>query len=76
MLIQMPIFFGFLYMLYPAAELRNAGFLWVKDLSQPDTVAHLRGLPDQRAAAAHDRHAVLADVAHAEDRRSRSSRRR
>ena len=26
MLIQMPIFFGFLYMLYPAAELRNAGF--------------------------------------------------
>ena len=30
MLIQMPIFFGFLYMLYPAAELRNAGFLWVQ----------------------------------------------
>ena len=45
MLIQMPIFFGFLYMLYPAAELRNAGFLWVKDLSQPDTVAHLAGFP-------------------------------
>ncbi len=45
MLIQMPIFFGFLYMLYPAAELRNAGFLWVKDLSQPDTVAHIAGLP-------------------------------
>ncbi len=45
MLIQMPIFFGFLYMLYPAAELRNASFLWVRDLSQPDTVAHLAGLP-------------------------------
>ncbi len=43
MLIQMPIFFGFLYMLYPAAELRNASFLWVKDLSQPDTVGHLAG---------------------------------
>ena len=41
MLIQMPIFFGFLYMLYTAAELRNSGFLWVHDLSQPDTVAHL-----------------------------------
>ncbi len=45
MLIQMPIFFGFLYMLYPAAELRNASFLWVKDLSQPDTVAHFAGFP-------------------------------
>ena len=45
MLIQMPIFFGFLYMLYPAAELRNAGFLWVKDLSQPDTIAHFAGYP-------------------------------
>ena len=45
MVIQMPIFFGFLYMLYPAAELRNASFLWVRDLSQPDTVAHLAGLP-------------------------------
>ncbi len=44
-LIQMPIFFGFLYMLYPAAELRNAGFLWVHDLSQPDTVAHFAGYP-------------------------------
>ena len=32
-------------MLYPAAELRNASFLWVKDLSQPDTVAHLAGFP-------------------------------
>ncbi len=45
MVIQMPIFFGFLYMLYPAAELRNAGFLWVHDLSQPDTVAHFAGFP-------------------------------
>lgn len=44
-LIQMPIFFGFLYMLGTAAELRNSGFLWVYDLSQPDTVAHIGGFP-------------------------------
>jgi YidC/Oxa1 family membrane protein insertase len=45
MVVQMPIFFGFLYMLYTAAELRNSSFLWVRDLSQPDTVAHLAGFP-------------------------------
>ena len=45
MVIQMPIFFGFLYMLYPACELRNASFLWVHDLSQPDTVARFAGYP-------------------------------
>ena len=44
-LIQMPIFFGFLYMLGVSAELRNAGFLWVHDLSQPDTVGHIAGYP-------------------------------
>ena len=27
-----------------AVELRNASFLWVRDLSQPDTVAHIPGL--------------------------------
>jgi YidC/Oxa1 family membrane protein insertase len=41
MLIQVPIFFGLYTMLSQAVELRNAKFLWVKDLSQPDTVAHL-----------------------------------
>ncbi len=45
MLIQMPIFFGFLYMLNTAAELRNSSFLWVHDLSQPDTVGHFAGFP-------------------------------
>lgn len=44
-LIQMPIFFGFFSMLGTSAELRNSGFLWVHDLSQPDTVAHIGGLP-------------------------------
>jgi YidC/Oxa1 family membrane protein insertase len=37
-LIQLPIFLGFFYMLRTAVELRNAEFLWVHDLSRPDTV--------------------------------------
>ncbi|MGJ8695405.1 MAG: membrane protein insertase YidC [Verrucomicrobiaceae bacterium] len=42
MLAQIPIFFGFFTMLQYAVELRNQPFLgWVKDLSQPDTVAVL-----------------------------------
>jgi YidC/Oxa1 family membrane protein insertase len=44
MMIQIPIFFGLFTMLRQAVELRNAGFLWVRDLSQPDTVAHLPGI--------------------------------
>jgi YidC/Oxa1 family membrane protein insertase len=45
MLIQIPIFFGFYSMLGTAIELRNSSFLWVSDLSQPDTVAHVLGFP-------------------------------
>jgi YidC/Oxa1 family membrane protein insertase len=45
MLVQIPIFFGFYNMLNKAVELRNNGFLWVQDLSQPDTVARIFGLP-------------------------------
>ncbi len=41
MLIQMPIFFGFFGMLGKAVELRNSTFLWVHDLSLPDTIYHL-----------------------------------
>ena len=44
MMIQIPIFFGLFTMLRQAVELRNASFLWVRDLSQPDTVGHLPGL--------------------------------
>ncbi|MEY2506112.1 MAG: YidC/Oxa1 family rane protein insertase [Verrucomicrobiota bacterium] len=44
MMIQIPIFFGLFSMLGQAAELRNASFLWVHDLSQPDTVGHIPGL--------------------------------
>jgi YidC/Oxa1 family membrane protein insertase len=44
MMIQVPIFFGLFTMLRQAVELRNASFLWVHDLSQPDTVAYLPGI--------------------------------
>ena len=45
MLVQIPIFFGFYGMLDKSIELRNSSFLWVRDLSQPDTVFHLAGIP-------------------------------
>jgi YidC/Oxa1 family membrane protein insertase len=45
MLIQIPIFFGLYSMLRSAVELRNSHFLWISDLSQPDTVFHLGGFP-------------------------------
>lgn len=44
-LIQIPIFFGLFGMLQSASELRFAEFLWVRDLSQPDTVARIFGFP-------------------------------
>jgi YidC/Oxa1 family membrane protein insertase len=45
MLIQIPIFFGFYSMLGSAIELRNSSFFWIHDLSQPDTIGHVLGLP-------------------------------
>lgn len=45
LLVQIPIFFGFYNMLNRAVELRNNGFLWVQDLSQPDTIARVAGVP-------------------------------
>lgn len=45
MLLQIPIFFGFYRMLQYAVELRGQGFLWVGDLSQPDTLGHFMGIP-------------------------------
>ncbi len=45
MFIQIPIFFGFYRMLQYAVELRGQGFLWVDDLSQPDTLTHWAGVP-------------------------------
>jgi len=37
-LIQMPVFFSLYFMLQNAVELRGQSFLWVHDLTQPDTV--------------------------------------
>ena len=44
MLLQIPVFFGFFKMIRSAIELRGARFLWVKDLSQPDTLFLIPGL--------------------------------
>jgi YidC/Oxa1 family membrane protein insertase len=43
MLLQIPVFFGFLGMLRNAIELRGAHFLWIGDLSQPDTIFTIPG---------------------------------
>ncbi len=44
-LLQIPVFFGFYWMLRNAIELRGAHFLWAYDLSQADTVAYVAGFP-------------------------------
>jgi YidC/Oxa1 family membrane protein insertase len=43
-LIQMPVFFGFFFMIRSAIELRGASFLWVADLSSPDTLFIIPGI--------------------------------
>jgi len=45
LLITMPLFFGFFTMLQGSAELRFQSFLWARDLSAPDTVLRLYGIP-------------------------------
>ena len=44
-LITIPLFIGFFTMLQGTAELRFQSFLWAHDLSAPDTVARIFGLP-------------------------------
>lgn len=44
-LITIPFFIGFFTMLQSASELRFIPFLWAPDLSMPDTVARIFGLP-------------------------------
>ena len=44
MLIQTPIFIGFFTMIQSAIELRGAHFLWVSDLSKPDTLFIIPGI--------------------------------
>lgn len=45
LLVQLPIFLGLYFMLRTSSELRFASFLWIKDLSVPDTVAFIMGFP-------------------------------
>ena len=44
MLLQMPVFFGFVFMVRTAIELRGASFFWIADLSKPDTLFNIPGL--------------------------------
>lgn len=44
MFIQLPVFLAFYRMLWSAVELRHESFLWVKDLSMPDTLFTVPGL--------------------------------
>lgn len=43
-IIQLPVFIGFYRMIYYAIELRGAHFLWVADLSKPDTLFLIPGI--------------------------------
>src|SRR3989338_10215115 len=46
MVLQMPVFIALYNALSRSIELKNAGFLWIKDLSMPDAFFHLRsGIP-------------------------------
>ena len=42
MLLQLPIFYALYTLLSSMIELRNESFLWIKDLSLPDTVATIK----------------------------------
>ena len=45
LLFQFPIFLGYYNMMKSAVEMRGHSFLWVKDLSMPDTILTLAGIP-------------------------------
>lgn len=45
MLVQLPVLIAFYRVLLNAIALRGASFLWIHDLSQPDTIAVIAGLP-------------------------------
>ncbi|MEA2013379.1 MAG: membrane protein insertase YidC [Verrucomicrobiota bacterium] len=45
MLIQIPVFFALFNTFRSAVELRQANFLWIADLSLPDTVCHIASFP-------------------------------
>jgi YidC/Oxa1 family membrane protein insertase len=43
MMVQMPVLIAFYKVLSNAIEIRGVPFLWIKDLSQPDTIATIAG---------------------------------
>lgn len=43
--VQIPIFIGLYYMLRTSSEIRYQSFLWIQDLSVPDTIATLGAFP-------------------------------
>ncbi|MEK6797003.1 MAG: membrane protein insertase YidC [Spirochaetota bacterium] len=43
MLLPFPILIGFFYMMQNMVELRNASFLWIKDLTSPDRLMTISG---------------------------------
>ncbi len=43
MLITFPVFIAFQYVLRTSSEMRFQPFLWIHDLSMPDTIAHFAG---------------------------------
>jgi len=45
MLVQIPVLFAFYRMLASAIELRGQSFLWIHDLSAPDTIFQVLGWP-------------------------------
>lgn len=45
MVIQIPIFIAFYQLLMGSIELRGASFLWIQNLSEPDTLLHLGPFP-------------------------------
>ena len=45
LLVQLPIFLGLYFMLRTSSELRFAHFLWIQDLSLPDTITYISNFP-------------------------------
>jgi YidC/Oxa1 family membrane protein insertase len=45
MLLQIPVFFALFRVLSTSVELRGASFLWMKDLTQPDTLFSVANMP-------------------------------
>ncbi len=44
-LVQIPVFFALYWTLDGAIELRQVSFLWINNLTLPDTIGHIMGVP-------------------------------